>query len=220
MIIFRSGNLSSWIIWNNTRILAAAVPHRLVYYYMYIELFFRCNQTIPFTVHVRDQRLYFITYIPGHGHHDDWQFTVPFERQAGIISQSYELHDNMNTGWHEQTNITALHCTPHDDVIKWKYFPRYWPFVRGIHRAPVNSPHKGQWRGALMFSLICVGLKGWINNREAGDLRRYRIHYDVTVMNNNLRLDKVGTIPGFHFRFDFSIVIHVWFTIVFCVTPL
>ena len=39
----------------------------------------------------------------------------------------------------------------HDDVIKWKHFPRYWPFVRGIHRWPVNSPHKGQWHGALMF---------------------------------------------------------------------
>ena len=37
-------------------------------------------------------------------------------------------------------------------VNKWKHFPRYWPFVRGIHRSPVNSPHKGQWRGALMFS--------------------------------------------------------------------
>ena len=37
--------------------------------------------------------------------------------------------------------------------MKWKYFPRYWPFVPGIHRSPVNSPHKGQWRGALMFSL-------------------------------------------------------------------
>ena len=43
-----------------------------------------------------------------------------------------------------------------DDVIKWKHFPRYGPFVRGIHRSPVNSPHKGQWRGALMFSLICA----------------------------------------------------------------
>ena len=28
----------------------------------------------------------------------------------------------------------------HDDVIKWKHFSRYWPFVRGIHRWPVNSP--------------------------------------------------------------------------------
>ena len=44
----------------------------------------------------------------------------------------------------------------HDDVIKWKHFPRHWPFVRGIHRSPGTSSHKGQWRGALMFSLICV----------------------------------------------------------------
>ena len=47
----------------------------------------------------------------------------------------------------------------HDDDIKWKHFPRYWPFVWGIHRSPVHSPHKGQWRGALMFALIYV----WIN---------------------------------------------------------
>ena len=70
----------------------------------------------------------------------------------------------------------------HDDVIKWKHFLRYWPFVRWIHRPPVNSPHKGQWRGALMFSLICVWINGWVNNREAVDLRRYRAHYDVNVM--------------------------------------
>ena len=70
----------------------------------------------------------------------------------------------------------------HDDVVKWKHFPRYWPFVRGIHRSPVNSTHKGQWRGALMLSLICVWTNGWVNNRDAGYLRRYRAHYDVTVM--------------------------------------
>ena len=72
--------------------------------------------------------------------------------------------------------------TCHDDVIKWKHFPRYWPFVRGIHRSTVNSPHKGQWRGAFVFSLICVWINGWINNREAGDLRRYHARYDVIVM--------------------------------------
>ena len=33
-----------------------------------------------------------------------------------------------------------------------------------------------------MFSLICVWINGWVNNREAGDLRRYRGHYDVSVM--------------------------------------
>ena len=71
----------------------------------------------------------------------------------------------------------------HDDVIKWKHFPRYWLFVRGIHRSPVNYPHKGRWRVALMFTLISAGINGWVNNGEAGDLRRNRAHYDVIVMN-------------------------------------
>ena len=47
----------------------------------------------------------------------------------------------------------------HDDVIKWKHFLRYCPFVRGIPRSPVNSPHKGQWRGALMISLNCAWIE-------------------------------------------------------------
>ena len=70
----------------------------------------------------------------------------------------------------------------HDDVIKWKHFPRYWSFVRGIHRSPVNSPHKGQWREALMVSLICAWTNGIINNRDSGDLRRHRAHYDANGM--------------------------------------
>ena len=70
----------------------------------------------------------------------------------------------------------------HDDIIKWKHFPHYWLFVQGIHRSPVNSPHKGQWRRALMSSLICTRINGWVNNGEAGDLRLHHAHYDVTVM--------------------------------------
>ena len=69
-----------------------------------------------------------------------------------------------------------------DDVIKWKHFPLYWSFVRGIHRSPVNSPHKGQWCGALLLSLICAWINGWVNNQEAGALRRHRAHYDVIVI--------------------------------------
>ena len=70
----------------------------------------------------------------------------------------------------------------HDNVTKWEHFPRYWPFVWGIHWSPVNSPYTGHWRGALMFSLICVWINGWVNNRETGDLRRHHTHYDVTAM--------------------------------------
>ena len=70
----------------------------------------------------------------------------------------------------------------HDDVIKWKHFPCQWPFVQGIHRSPVNIRHKDQWRGALMFSLIYAWTNDWVNNRDAGDFRHHRAHYDVTVM--------------------------------------
>ena len=52
----------------------------------------------------------------------------------------------------------------------------------GNSPVPVNSPHKGQWRGALMFTLICARINDWVNNREAGDLRRHLDHYDVSVM--------------------------------------
>ena len=51
-----------------------------------------------------------------------------------------------------------------------------------VKSVPVNSPHNGQWRGALMFSLICVWINDWVNNREAGDLRRHLGLYDVNVM--------------------------------------
>ena len=71
----------------------------------------------------------------------------------------------------------------HDDVIKWKHLPHYWSLVREIHRSLVNSPHKGQGCGALMSSLISTRMDGWVNNREAGDLRCHRAHYNVTVIN-------------------------------------
>ena len=56
---------------------------------------------------------------------------------------------------HESYLTDCAANAKHDDVIKWKHFPHYWPFMRGIHRSPMNSPHKGHWCGALMFSLIC-----------------------------------------------------------------
>ena len=67
----------------------------------------------------------------------------------------------------------------HDDVIKWKPFPRY---PKPYHRSSVNSPHKGQWRGALMFSLISAWINGRVNNRYAGVLKPHRAHYDVILL--------------------------------------
>ena len=110
--------------------------------------------------------------------------------QESVCIYSWHIYRQTYNGiiaWHlvqlkQPDNNTRIDF--HDDVIKWKSSPRYWPFVRGIHRSPVNSPHKGQWRGALMFSLFHASINGGVNNREAGDLRRHRAHYDVTVMNS------------------------------------
>ena len=84
-----------------------------------------------------------------------------------------EIHLRHSRNW-------ELTC--HDDVMKWEHLPRYWPFVWGIHRSPVNSPHKGQWREALMFSLICAWTNSWAINGDTGDLRRHHAHNDVIVM--------------------------------------
>ena len=61
-------------------------------------------------------------------------------------------------------------------------FPRYCPFVTEIQRSPVDPSHKDQCRRAMMFPLICAWTNGWANSRDAGDLRRHRGHYDVTVL--------------------------------------
>ena len=79
--------------------------------------------------------------------------------------------------------ILRMRCVTlviHDDVIKWKHFPCYWPFVQGIHRSPVNSLHKGQWRGALIFFFdLHVNKRlskqswGWWFETPAGSLWRH-----------------------------------------------
>ena len=55
----------------------------------------------------------------------------------------------------------------------------------GIYWSPVNSPPKGQRRGALMFSLICAWMNGLVNS-ETGDLRRHHAHYDITWRKENV----------------------------------
>ena len=105
---------------------------------------------------------------------DKWAGNRRCSEESGVI---------LFWGW--RRNISGW--LSHDGVIKRRHFPRYWPFVRGIHRWPVDSPHKGQWRGFLMFYLICVWINGWAKNWDAGDLRCRRAHYDVTVMKCHVR---------------------------------
>ena len=77
------------------------------------------------------------------------RFYLDMNGKRAMTKTSYERH---GISYQEpQTNIKKISQLRHDDVIKWKLFPRNWPFVWGIHRSPVNSLHNGQWHGALMF---------------------------------------------------------------------
>ena len=72
------------------------------------------------------------------------------------------------------------HVIAHYDVIKWKHFPVTGPLCeeftghRWIPLIKASDP-------GLMFFFICAWLNDWLNNRVAGDLRRHRVHNDVTV---------------------------------------
>ena len=78
----------------------------------------------------------------------------------------------------------------HDDVIKWNHFPRYWPFVWGIYRSPVNSPHKAElW--VFFYQRLNKRLS---KNRDAGNLRRHRALYDVIVM-RKVRMRLLNNVP-------------------------
>ena len=120
----------------------------------------------------------------------DWLFLY-FVQKCILSNKSLVKFKFKFTHLHPNPNLSLVFLirfsAHHDDGIKWKHFPYYWPFVRGIHWSSVNSPHKGQWRGVLMFSLICAWINGWVNNGEAGDLRRHRAHYDVIVMFMTIR---------------------------------
>ena len=94
------------------------------------------------------------------------------------------VRDTISSEYTALTNI-GKRIKSHDAVIKWKLFPHYWPFVRGIH------PHKGQWRGALF---ICASTNGCANHRDAGDLRRHRAHYVLFRNNFPLAVNSPNTV--------------------------
>ena len=100
-----------------------------------------------------------------------WRFSVemftPTKNMKQLTEWSRSITDQNATTWwrHQMETFSALLA-----------------ICAGNSPVPMNSPHKGQWCGTLMFSLICVWINGWVNNREAGDLRRYRTHCDVTAM--------------------------------------
>ena len=97
------------------------------------------------------------------------------------LTQTIEL---VNVKWIALANETVIYNISHCYVMTWACLmtSSNGNIFRVIGPCAGEFPHKGQWRGALIFSLICAWTNGWVNNRYVGDLRRHRVHYDATVM--------------------------------------
>ena len=127
---------------------------------------------------------------------NEWSIST---HQRMNISMTHVLTGSFN--WFLSVRRLRQYLCQRWFIVSWihinKIQPTWWrhqmetfsallAFCTGNSPVPgefTGSP--GQWRGALMFSLICFWINRWVNSREAGDLRRYRAHYDVTVMNIN-----------------------------------
>ena len=90
--------------------------------------------------------------------------------------------ENVSIWWRHHGGVAGWPSTmlTISDGQIWKHFPRSWSFVLVIHWWPVNSPHKGQWRGALMFYVIGGQINGWVKNCEAGNLKRQFAGHSLT----------------------------------------
>ena len=108
--------------------------------------------------------------------------TMPFAVKMVMICKSFPLYRLTVSGIHRHKGLV---------IQVWRHCKTWWRHQMETFSALLaicagnsswKSPHKGQWRGALMFSLIYVWINGWVNNRKPGDLRRYRAQHDVTVM--------------------------------------
>ena len=140
--------------------------------------------------------------IPASVHFNVFTWTISTQSNYVVKFRCVLLPGQGQINFTSLPQLTSHHS--HDDVIKWKHLRVTGP-LSGEPTGHRWIPHKGQWRGTLTFSLICTWTNGWVNNRDAGDLRRHRAPYDITVTKTSssaTSADKVGimTNPAFQGR--------------------
>ena len=137
---------------------------------IFSNAFFRMKMFVPWVRIGNIPALVQITawYRPGTSHYLNQWWLVYWRIYASLCFNVLTIrHWPRHTWWRNQmeTFVTLL------------------AFVNGILGSPMDSHHKGQWRGALIFSLICAWINGWVSNRDDGDLKRHRARYGVTELN-------------------------------------
>ena len=88
----------------------------------------------------------------------NWLTHICLTRPQWVNHDMPVVHHSQPMEWHN-TGSFVPEC--HDDVLKWKHFPHYWPFVRGIYQSPVGSPHKGQSQSFDVFFDVWLMLVVW-----------------------------------------------------------
>ena len=132
------------------------------------QYWFRCIMQQTITWAIVDRGLgHYMTSLG----HDEWKYRSCWCNHLVVLAVA-------NVILMQNDSKPSALAQIHDDVIKWKHFSRYWPFVRGIHRW---IPHT-KASDAKLWCFLCAWINDWVNNCEAGDLRRHRAHYDVIVM--------------------------------------
>ena len=99
-----------------------------------------------------------------------------------LINKDMQAFQLTCASWYGKQTWRAHKHTCHDDVIKMETFSSAMALCEGNPPFTGKFPSQSQWCGALMFSLMSAWTNGCENNREAGDLKQHRAHYDITVM--------------------------------------
>ena len=125
-----------------------------------------------------------------------------FDSDFTEISQHWFRYPALNHHQNQPTLLTHLCRTRPQSWWRhqMEHFSALLAFCAGNSPVTGEFPIKGKWRGALMFSLICTWTNGWVNNRDAGDLRWNPAHYDVTVISWRSCVLEVHVISIFDLR--------------------
>ena len=112
--------------------------------------------------------------------------------ECALLTHCYALQTHFSTAReahkHQKNNDNEMYTSWMPLLLHpwWRHQMETFSALLAIcaGNSPVPGEFPAQWpvTRALMFSLICAWINGWVNNREAGDLRRHRAHYDVIVM--------------------------------------
>ena len=159
-----------------------------------------------------------------------------------VVFELWDLQDSCFIGshgissvfWWDDHFLDVARCL----TTWWRHqietFSALLAICAGNSPVPVNSPLKGQWRRAMMFPLISAWINGWVSNREAGDLKRNRTHYDVILIIHSFKpvmnqftetcITRLWTRPEHgwkqdHVRWDFPTVIRInitWMSFLGC----